>query len=122
MASFLKSSQYKALESTGQQLSTDSSRLYFRFLLIVISAVKNLFSLLFIALLFGSFSDATGQSRPKIKAKRAFNHSSEAGKGRNDKAHFRKESVRPVIDLNPHSLEKFKTAKANHHYKFSKPH
>ncbi len=83
--------------------------------------MKNLFSLLFLALTL-STSVAVGQHRPKVKAKRAFNHSSEAGKGRNDKAHFRKENARPVIDLNPHSPEKFKTAKANHHYKFSKPH
>ena len=84
--------------------------------------MKNAFILLFIALLFGSASVAIGQNRPRIKAKRAFSHSSEAGKGRNDRAHFRKESIRPVIDLNPHSPEKFKTAKANHHYKFSKGH
>ena len=83
--------------------------------------MNNVFSLLFLAITF-SASVAVGQHRPKTNLKRAFSHSSEAGKGKNDKAHFRKESIRPVIDLNPHSPEKFKTAKANHHYKFSKPH
>ncbi|MDQ2772275.1 MAG: hypothetical protein M3Y54_17450 [Bacteroidota bacterium] len=84
--------------------------------------MKNLFHLLLITLLLGSAGVAVGQNRPKGNVKRAFKHTSEAGKGRNDKAHFRKENVRPVIDLNPHSPEKFKTAKANHHYKFSKGH
>lgn len=63
---------------------------------------------------------ATAQSRPKGSLKRAFSHTSEASKGRTNKAHFRRENIRPVIDLNPHSPEKFKTAKANRHYKFAK--
>jgi hypothetical protein len=65
---------------------------------------------------------ATAQSRPKGSIKRAFSHSSEASKGRKNKVHFRRENIRPVIDLNPHSQEKFKTAKANHQYKFAKAH
>ena len=82
--------------------------------------MNKLFPLLLVALGLGTAGLATAQDRPKGSLKRAFSHSSEAGKGKNNKAHFRRESIRPVIDLNPHSPEKFKTAKANHHYKFSK--
>ncbi|GAA4035406.1 hypothetical protein GCM10022409_20090 [Hymenobacter glaciei] len=65
---------------------------------------------------------ATAQNRPKGNLKRAFKHESGAGAGKNNKAQFRRENIRPVIDLNPHSLEKFKTAKANKHYRFGKGH
>lgn len=84
----------------------------------------NKFLLFLLLLAFGlsSAGPATAQSRPKGNLKRAFSHQSGAGKGKNNKAQFRRENVRPVIDLNPHSPEKFKTAKANHHYKFAKAH
>ena len=75
---------------------------------------------LFLLLLFAFSLSTAAQDRPKGNLKRAFNHSSEAGKGKNNKARFRRESIHPVIDLNPHSPEKFKTAKANKHYKFAK--
>ena len=77
--------------------------------------------LLLVAFSLSTTSPAGAQSRPKGNLKRAFSHNSGAG-GKNNKAHFRRESLRPVIDLNPHSLEKFKTAKAGHHYKFAKGH
>jgi hypothetical protein len=68
-------------------------------------------------------SPANAQSRPKVKAKRAFSHSSESGQGKNNKAHFRRENggSRPVIDLKPHKLESFKTAKAPKPYKYYNP-
>ena len=65
---------------------------------------------------------ATAQQRPKGNLRRAFSHKSGASGGKNNRAHFRHESLIPVIDLNPHTPEKFKTAKANHHYKFAKGH
>ena len=75
-------------------------------------------------LLLALFACANGttqaQNRPKIKAKHAFTHSSEASKGKNSKARFRRESVRPVIDLNPRNLAKTKTTKAPKPYKYSK--
>ena len=49
-------------------------------------------------------------------------HAAEAGKGKSDKAQFRRESTRPTVDLHPHKLETFKTTKAKHHYKFKNPH
>ena len=83
--------------------------------------MKTLFALLFFALTLGSAGATVGQHRPKGITKRAFSHGAEGSRGKNDKAHFRHEAVRPTIDLHPHSLEHFKTAKANHHYKFDKP-
>ena len=59
---------------------------------------------------------ATTQGRPTGNINRAFNHSSGATAGKNSGVRFRRESVRPVIDLHPHTPEKFKTAKVNHHY------
>jgi hypothetical protein len=64
---------------------------------------------------------ATAQSRPNVKAKRAFAHKSESGQGKNNKAHFRKEGIRPVIDFKPHKLESFKTAKSPKPYKYYNP-
>lgn len=67
------------------------------------------------------FSASAHQPRPHVNAKRAFAHTSEAGDGKANKARFRRENnIRPTIDLNPHSLEKTKTVKATHHYKFAK--
>ena len=63
---------------------------------------------------------ANAQNRRKGNLKRAFNHTSGTNTGKNDRAHFRRQSIIPVIDLNPHSPGKFKTARANHHYKFAK--
>jgi hypothetical protein len=80
--------------------------------------MKRIFPLL-LAFLVGISSAANAQSKPK-KARHAFSHSAVAGTGKNDKATFRRENKRPVIDLAPHSQTKFKTAKANKPYKFSK--
>ncbi|MCI1186909.1 hypothetical protein MON38_05715 [Hymenobacter sp. DH14] len=82
--------------------------------------MNKLFLLLLFVFSLSTAGLATAQNRPKGSLKRAFNHSSEAGKGKNNKAQFRRDNIRPVIDLNPHTPEKFKTAKANHHYKFAK--
>jgi hypothetical protein len=82
----------------------------------------NKFFILLFAFSLGTAGLATAQHRPKGNLKRAFSHSSGASKRKNNKAHFRREATRPTIDLNPHTLGKFKTAKANHHYKFSKGH
>jgi len=76
------------------------------------------------ALLFlfsiGFASTAAAQSRPKIRTKHAFSHNSESGKGKTNKAQFRRENKGAgFIDLHPRSLEKFKTAKSNRNYKFS---
>lgn len=64
---------------------------------------------------------ATAQLHPKIKARRAFSHTSELSRGENNKIQFRRESNRPVIDRKPHKLESFKTAKSPKLYKFYNP-
>jgi hypothetical protein len=83
--------------------------------------MKNIIPHLLVALVLSSgvASVAEAQKRPKIKAKRAFSHNAEAGKGKTNKARFRRENDRPVIDLNPNSLVKTKTTKAPKPYKFS---
>ena len=82
--------------------------------------MNKLFLLLLFFFSLSAAGLATAQNRPKGNLKHAFRHSSEASKGKNNKAHFRREAIRPVIDLNPHIPEKFKTAKVGHHYKFAK--
>ena len=64
---------------------------------------------------------ATAKPRPKPKAKRAFSHGSESGQGKNNKAQFRREGGRPVIDLRPHRLESFKTTQSPKPYKYYNP-
>ena len=83
--------------------------------------MKNIIPHLLVALVLSSgvASSATAQKRPKGNSKRAFSHNSESGKGKTSKARFRRESDRPVIDLNPNSLVKTKTTKAPKPYKFS---
>ena len=78
--------------------------------------------LLLLAFSLSTAGLASAQNRPKGNLRRAFSHNSGAGGHKNNKAHFRRENSRPVIDLNPHTPEKFKTAKAGHHYKFAKRH
>jgi len=75
----------------------------------------------FLLLLLACFAAGTvqAQNRPKVKAKRAFAHPSESSKGKASKAQFRRENVRPVIDLKPNSLERSKTVKAPKPYKYS---
>ena len=84
--------------------------------------MKNfLLPLLFLALSTGFAPSATAQPRPKVNAKRAFAHTAEAGKGKANKARFRRENnIRPTIDLNPKNLEKTKTVKAPKPYKYAK--
>ena len=84
--------------------------------------MNKFFLLLLFAFSLNTAGLATAQNRPKGNLKRAFNHSSGASAGKNNKAQFRRENIRPVIDLNPHTPEKFKTAKAGRHYKFAKGH
>ena len=60
------------------------------------------------------------QGKPKVKAKRAFSHSSESSRGKTAKTQFRRETIRPVIDLKPNSLERSKTVKAPKPFKYSK--
>ncbi|MBF9140930.1 hypothetical protein [Hymenobacter properus] len=76
---------------------------------------------LFLLLLLACFATSTvqAQNRPKVKAKRAFSHTSESSKGKTSKVHFRRETIRPVIDLKPNSLERSKTVKAPKAYKYS---
>ncbi|MDB5234503.1 MAG: hypothetical protein JWR44_1496 [Hymenobacter sp.] len=88
--------------------------------------MKKLLPLLLLALGLGTADSATAQARPKAKAKakvnvkRAFDHNSEASKGKTNRAQFRRENeIRPIIDLHPGKPEKFKTAKSNKNYKFS---
>jgi hypothetical protein len=77
-------------------------------------------TILLLLLSIGLATVADAQVRPKHKVKRAFVHTSEAGKGKNNKARFRRENnIRPTIDLNPRRLEKTKTVKAPKPYKFS---
>ena len=64
---------------------------------------------------------ATAQPRPRANARRAFSHKSESNQGKNNRIHFRKVSSRPVIDLKPHKLESFKTAKSPKPYKYYNP-
>ena len=62
---------------------------------------------------------ATAQPRPHLHAKRAFAHTSEVGKGRVNKARFRRENnIHPTIDLHPHTLEKTKTVRAPKAYNY----
>ncbi|MBU6122526.1 hypothetical protein [Hymenobacter siberiensis] len=79
------------------------------------------FFLLFLGLGLSLTIPATAQSRPKLKARRAFSHTSESGQGKNNKIQFRRESNRPVIDMKPHKLESFKTAKSPKPYKYYNP-
>ena len=78
---------------------------------------------IFLFLLVFAAGAAQAQNKPKVKAKRAFAHSSGSSRGKTAKTQFRKENnIRPVIDLAPHKMEKFKTAKANKNYKYRNPH
>ena len=85
--------------------------------------MNTLFPALLFILSISYASIATAQSRPKIKTKYAFSHNSESSKGKTNKARFRRENKNSgVIDLHPRSPEKFKTAKTNKNYRFSKGH
>lgn len=85
--------------------------------------MKKLIPLLLLVVALGSAEVTTAQNRPKSRAKRAFAHNSESGKGKNNRARFRRiNNILPTIDLTPHKQTTFKTAKANKHYRFSKAH
>ncbi|MBF9224055.1 hypothetical protein [Hymenobacter ruricola] len=72
-------------------------------------------------LLFTVFAAGSvqAQAKPKVKAKRAFSHTSESSHGKTAKTQFRSQKIRPVIELRPHSLERSKTVKAPKPYKYS---
>lgn len=77
--------------------------------------------LLYLVLSIGFASSATAQIHPKVNAKRAFAHSATVGKGKTNKARFRRENnILPTIDLSPRNLEKTKTVRAPKRYKFAK--
>lgn len=78
------------------------------------------FSLL-LAVCLGAATTADAKPSPGAKSKRAYSHSNESSKGKNNKAQFRKQSIRPVIDLHPHKAGTFKTAKAAPSYKYYNP-
>ena len=82
--------------------------------------MNKLFFLLLCVFSLSTASRANARNRPKRNLRHAFHHSSGDSKGRNNRAHFRRLALRPVIDLNPHTLEKFKTARAGRSYKFAK--
>ena len=72
-----------------------------------------------LALSIGLLGPTTAQHRPRIKAGRAFAHTSESGKSKSNKARFRRgNNILPTIDLHPRTLEKTKTVKAPKPYKF----
>jgi hypothetical protein len=78
------------------------------------------FSLLF-AVCVGAAATADAKPSPGAKSKRAYSHKSESGKGKTSKAQFRRESLRPTIDLHPHKASTFKTSKAAPSYKYYNP-
>ena len=84
--------------------------------------MKNLLSPLFLFVLsIGLAPSITAQIHPKANAKRAFVHTADAGKGKANKARFRRENnIRPTIDLNPRNPEKTKTVRTPKHYRFVK--
>lgn len=83
--------------------------------------MHKIFLLLFLGIGLNLTLPATARPHPKLKARRAFSHNSASGRGRNNKARFRRENIRPVIDLKPHKQEFFKTAKAPKPYKYYNP-
>lgn len=83
--------------------------------------MKNRFLALLLLFSVCCASAAAAQPRPRVKAKRAFSHGAEASKGKNSRAQFYKANKgASVLDLTPHKIEKFKTAKAGKDYKYSK--
>ena len=88
---------------------------------IFFATVRTISSLLLLGLGLSLSLPAIAQPYPKGKAKRAFSHSSEANRGKNNKARFRHEGNRPIIDLRPHKLESFKTAKSPKPYQYYNP-
>ena len=81
--------------------------------------MKHFITLLLLLFVFG-VADVQAQKKPKVKARRAFSHTSESSEGKTNKARFRHENKGfSMIDLHPKSPTRFKTAKANKDYKFS---
>ena len=54
--------------------------------------MHKIFALLLLVFGLSLTLPATAQSRPKVKAKRAFAHKSESSQGKNNKAHFHEEN------------------------------
>ena len=76
-------------------------------------------------LFFGLARQAAAQPRPHRLTKRTFAHNTESGRGKSNRTHFRPKNTRgPLIDFDvkAHKLEKFKTARSNKSYRFSKRH
>lgn len=83
--------------------------------------MKTQFLSLLFALCIGAAATADAKPSPGAKSKRAYSHKSESSKGKTNKAQFRSQSVRPVIDLHPHKAGTFKTTKAAPSYKYYNP-
>ncbi len=83
--------------------------------------MKTYFFSLLLAACIGAAATADAKPGPGVKSKRAYSHNSESGKGKNNRAQFRNQSIRPVIDLHPHKAGTFKTAKAAPAYKYYNP-
>ncbi|MDO7877761.1 hypothetical protein Q5H93_23700 [Hymenobacter sp. ASUV-10] len=90
--------------------------------------MKKIFSLLLMVFFLtaaAGLSEArdTKPGKASKASRKSFRHTSESSKGKNSKAQFRKENKGGgIVDLNPRSPEKFKTARANPGYKYLKPH
>lgn len=78
--------------------------------------------LLLFALSIGA-ATVTAKPSPGAKSKRAYSHNSESGRGKTNKAQFRKQNPNsgPLIDLHAHKAGTFKTAKAAPAYKYYNP-
>jgi hypothetical protein len=67
-----------------------------------------------------SYAQGPGK-RTRVKAKHHYEHASESSRGKSSKARFRPvNNIRPTIDLNPRSLERFKTTRAAKSWKWTK--
>lgn len=74
--------------------------------------------LLFFLAISEGFAQRANGPHPRRITKKTFAHNTESRQGKTEKTRFRRENRKAVLDLNPHSLEKFKTAKANKNYKY----
>jgi hypothetical protein len=88
---------------------------------LALTVMKPHFLSLVLALCIGTTALADAKPNPGAKSKRAYSHKSESGQGKNSKAQFRRESIRPVIDLHPKKAGTFKTTKSAPAYKYYNP-
>jgi hypothetical protein len=82
--------------------------------------MKTYFFPLLLALCVGA-TTVEAKPGPGAKSKRAYSHQAESGKGKANKAQFRRQSQRPTIDLHPNKPTTFKTTKAAPPYKYYNP-